>query len=243
MDEDTAKLKDLLDTTHHVVAVTGAGISLSAGGITFDQSSPEAMKRMMILGSEDGLRNQPEEYYAALDEAFLHSMFTGEPSLAHKALARLEEEGILDGIITTNVDCMHTIAGSKNVQEIQGSMQVNRCVDCGKHYDDYTIWQHGKVPECTECGGKIWPFPFYSHVGLDQAAVRKARMLVMRAKLILVIGANGAYATAYWQQRNRRAAVVQINPGNTGFDRTADINIRRGADEVFADVMSEDLET
>ncbi|MCD7743810.1 MAG: hypothetical protein LUI13_00710 [Lachnospiraceae bacterium] len=52
-------------------------------------------------------------------------MFANEPSYAHKALRSLEINGLLQGIITTNVDCMHTIAGLENVAEIQGSLQIN----------------------------------------------------------------------------------------------------------------------
>ncbi len=238
--EQIEQLKDIIKKSRHAVAITGAGISFSSGGMSFDDTNPEGMRRMMILGSEEGLRNQPEEYYAALDEAFLHSMFAVGPSPAHLALARLEEQGTLAGIITTNVDCLHTMAGSKNVLEIQGSLQVNQCVDCGAQYNDYTIWQQGKVPECPACGGKIWPFPFYTNVGLDQAAVRKARLLIGRADLILIIGANGAYLTSYWSFRRKRAVVVQINPGSTWFDRFADLNLRMGADEALVWILDED---
>ncbi|MCD8378943.1 MAG: hypothetical protein LUC95_01150 [Lachnospiraceae bacterium] len=51
----------------------------------------------------------------------IETMFSCQPSFAHYALEDLEKEGKLTGIVTTNVDCMHTIAGSENVAEIQGS--------------------------------------------------------------------------------------------------------------------------
>ncbi len=237
MDEQTEKLKEYFDKSTSAIAITGAGISFSAGGLNFDHTDPEGMQDMMILGSEDALRNEPDRYYAMLDKAFLHSMFAIGPSPAHRILAQLESEGKLRGIITTNVDCLHTMAGSSNVLEIQGSLQVNKCMDCGRHYDDYMIWSHGKVPECPACGGKIWTFPFYSHIGLNDPVVKQARKLISKADLILIIGANGSYGNAYWPFRNRRAAIVQINPGSTGFDRAADLNIRRDADSVLSELM------
>ncbi len=236
MDSQTEQLKEYIDNSPHTVAITGAGISFASGGLSFDHSSPESMQEMMILASAEALKNDPERYYRVLDQAFLHSMFAIGPNVAHKTLARLEAVGKLDGIITTNVDCLHTMAGSKNVAEIQGSFQVNRCTSCGKHYDDYRIWSHGTVPECPECGAKIWTFPFYSNIGLYKEKVKEARKLISKAKLILIIGANGSYGGAYWPYRNRRAKIVQINPGSTGFDRAADLNIRRGSDEVFAEL-------
>ncbi len=237
MDKQIETLKEYVDASSSAVAITGAGISFSAGGLSFDHTDPAGMQELMILGSEEALRKEPERYYAALDKAFLHSMLVIGPSPAHRALAQLESEGKLRGIITTNVDCLHTIAGSNNVLEIQGSLQVNKCVDCGKHYDDYMIWSHGTVPECPECGGKIWTFPFYSGIGLNDPVVKQARRLISKADLILIIGANGNYGNAYWPFRNRRAKIVQINPGSTGFDRAADLNIRRDADSVFCELM------
>ncbi len=236
MDEQIKTLKQYIDESNHIVAITGAGISFSAGGLSFDDTDRAGMQSMMILGSEDGLRNHPDEYYAALEKAFLHSMFEIGPSPAHYALARLEREGKLAGIITTNVDCMHTMAGSENVLEIQGSLQLNRCVDCWEEYNDYNIWRDGKVPECTKCGGKIWSFPFYSGISLDDPVVREARRLINEADLILIIGSNGPYANSYWRFRNHKAKIVQINPGSTSFDRAADLNIRDSADHVFEEL-------
>ncbi len=240
MEEEIEKLKTYIEESRNTAAITGAGISVSSGGLTFDVSNAEAMEEMTAIGSEDVLRNDPERYYRVLDQSFLHSMFVCGPDTAHRALARLEEEGKLKGIITTNVDCLHTIAGSKNVAEIQGSLQVNQCCDCGSRYDDYRIWSHGKVPECTKCGGKIWAFPFYSHVGLNNREVRHAQEMIAEAELILIIGSNGAYSGSYWPSRNRKAKIVQINPGRTYFDRMADLNIRRGADEVFSALFREE---
>ncbi len=237
MESQIEKLQNYLDESKCTVAVTGAGISVSSGGMTFSASSEGAMQELMAVGSEDVLRKDPDHYYRALDQSFLHSMFDIGPDKAHKGLARLEEEGKLEGIITTNVDCLHTIAGSKHVAEIQGSLQVNRCVDCGRHYDDYHIWEQGKVPECTACGGKIWAFPFYSHVGLYEKGVEDACDMISKAELIILIGTNGSYSGAYWSDRRRDAKIVQINPGRTYFDREADLNIRKGADAVFSELL------
>ncbi len=197
----------------------------------------ENIEELMPLASEDVLRNDSEKYYKLLDHAFLHSMFNNEPSAAHKALRSLEIDGRLQGIITTNVDCMHTMAGSKNVAEIQGSLQVNRCTKCGKHFDDYEIWNHGTVPRCDECGDVIWTFPFYSHVGLHDENLQKAREWISKADLILIIGANGSYGNAYFNYRKRNAKIIQINPGRTNFDHIASLNIHAGADEVMKQVI------
>ncbi len=51
--------------------------------------------------------------------------------------------------------------------------------------------------------------------------------------MILVIGTQGNYGGVYWNHRNKNTVIVQINPGHTGFDTVADLNIREPSDEVF----------
>lgn len=58
-----------------------------------------------------------------------------EPNKAHKALAKLEEDGRLTGIVTQNIDGLHQKAGNKKVYELHGSVMRNNCMDCGEYYD------------------------------------------------------------------------------------------------------------
>ncbi len=230
MDEKTEKLYHALEDSSYTVAITGAGISLSAGGVTFSQMMPH-------MGPALFGKHNPDRMYKALYNTFLKAGFEHGPTVAHKALAKLEEMGKLQGIITTNEDCIHSMAGSKHVAELEGSYQVNTCEDCGYQNFDYHIWNEGHMPTCPKCGGIMLPYDLYSHVSLWEPAVRDAQAWISRAELILVIGTNGYYGSAYWDYRRRDARIIQINPGKTEFDRVADLNIRRDADDVFAELM------
>jgi NAD-dependent SIR2 family protein deacetylase len=53
------------------------------------------------------------------------------PNAAHLALARLEAGGLIEGIITQNVDGLHQAAGSRRVVELHGSLAAVRCLGCG----------------------------------------------------------------------------------------------------------------
>ncbi|MCD8049239.1 MAG: NAD-dependent protein deacetylase [Clostridia bacterium] len=219
------KFADYIEKSRAGVAITGAGISVGGGGMTYRQ--------MSLSNRRAGVSPRYGDSYKSFLPTYLDNMFSYQPSLAHYALADLEAEGKLIGIITTNVDCMHTIAGSENVAEIQGSLQVNCCAKCGRHYDGYEIWRQDELPRCEACGGEILPWPLYSHIGLWEEDVRKAQSLISRADLIIVIGTNGFYGSAYWHCRKDDAVIVQINPGHTGFDSVADLNIREESDDVF----------
>ncbi len=219
------QLSDYIERSSNIVAITGAGISVAGVGMTNWQRA--------LSNRRAGASPRAGDSYSSFLPTYLDNMFSYKPSFAHYALADMEKEGKLLGIITTNVDCMHTIAGSKNVAEIQGSLQVNCCNECGRHYDSYEIWNQDGLTKSEACGGDIHPWTLYSHHGLREEDDRKARGLMAKADLLLVIGTQGNYGGAYWDYRKRDAVIVQINPGHTGFDRAAVLNIREGSDEVF----------
>ncbi len=105
------QLADYIDQSHSMVAITGAGISLAGGGITYSQLAHTVHPG--DFESDDFLRS------------YVKAMHSYKPSFSHYALRDLEAAGKLTGIITTNEDCMHTMAGSENVAEIQGGFQIN----------------------------------------------------------------------------------------------------------------------
>ncbi len=229
---DEKKIEELysaLEQSDFTVAITGAGISIAAGGVTYSG---------MRGSSGGGFRSgNPEQMYQSFYNTFLRSMFEHGPTKAHKALAALEAEGKMQGIITTNVDCLHTMAGSKNVAEIQGSFQVNVCTSCGRTTYGYEIWNEGKMPSCPYCGGMLLPYNIYSHAGLLEPELEKAQNWMRKADLILVIGATGCYTHMYWNYKKRNSTVIQINPGRTWFDQVAWLNIQEGSDPAFEELM------
>ena len=223
LDDQIKELASYIRQSHKIVATTGAGISVGGGGVTYGQ----------MRFSTRTARHGTGEGYASFLPSYLETMFSYDPSYSHHALKELEDEGRMLGIITTNVDCMHTIAGSKNVAEIQGSLQVNACEKCGKHYDGCEIWKKDDLPICEKCGGQILPWPLYSHIGIWNKGAEDARRWISQADLILCIGTRGNYGDVYWYYRNKKAPVIQINPGRTYFDSEAVLNIREECDTVF----------
>ncbi len=148
MNHQIEQLYDELEKSSFTVAITGAGISIAAGGVTF--------AGMFSKGGRPGwISSDPDQIYWSYYDTFLRPTFEHGPTKAHLALAELEKAGELQGIITTNGDCIHTVAGSKNVAEIQGSFQVNVCTGCGQWNYDYNIWNKGKMPTCPNCGEMI----------------------------------------------------------------------------------------
>ncbi len=227
--EQIQELYDALEESNFTVAITGAGISMSAGGCSYTG--------MLSRGGFGMMSKDPEKMYKSIYNVFLKPTFEHGPTVAHKALAQLEEMGKLQGIITTNEDCIHTVAGSKNVAELEGSCQVNTCKDCGYRNFDYEIWNQGHMPRCPECGGVMLPYDIYSHISLWEPAVEDAQKWMSQADLILIIGTSGYFGSVYWSYRKPDSRIIQINPKRTSFDDIAYLNIHEKADTVFEALM------
>ncbi len=229
-EKDIEYLKDALEESKFTVVITGAGISIAAGGVTYAGMASRNRGRSMLSGN-------PDDMYAGFYATFLSSMFEHGPTYSHEALAILEQHNKIQGIITTNVDCLHTMAGSQNVAEIQGSFQVNVCSNCGKRTYGYDIWREGRMPLCEYCGHMLLPYNMYSHAGILDEELRKAQRWMSQAELVIIIGATGCYTHLYWNYMRRHTKIIQINPSRTYFDSVADLNIREESDPVFEKLM------
>ena len=232
MDEQIRQLQQMLDESHFTLVITGAGISVASGIPSMHGLN---LAETLQFASTSVLKAMPEHYYKVARHSFLDAMFGNGPCLSHKKLAELERNGKIQGIITTNLDNLHSLAGSKNVAEIQGSFAVNTCLKCGKQNYDVNIWNQGKAPRC-ECGGLYACWPVYAHVGLYNDDVPKAQEWARKAKLVIVVGAIGNYGGVYWNHISSSARIVQINPSHTRFDSYSILNIRKKSDEVFAEL-------
>lgn len=231
MQEQILRLQNYINGSSYTVAITGAGISMSAGIMDFSHMN---FPLVLQMSSSAVLKSAPNHYYNTARKAFLDAMFENGPSIAHRKLAEYERRGLLQGVITTNIDCLHTLAGSKNVAEIQGSFGFNKCLKCGQDYNDVMIWNQGRAPLCEKCGGVIGAFPVYKHIGLLEDEVRRARSFVAQAELVIIIGARGSYGGVYYPYIRPDAKIVQINPKTTQFDDVAVLNIQKEADVIFS---------
>lgn len=233
MDEEILELQKLIDESKFTVVSTGAGISLASGLPSFRGLMKISTWQIM---SQKLLKKAPERYYRAVRKHFLNPVFANGPTLTHKKLAELEEKGKIHGIVTTNLDGLHTLAGSKNVAEIQGGFGINKCLSCGKEYNDIKIWDQGKAPRC-ECGGLICPYPAYGYIKLSKNDIVRAREMCGKAELLILIGTQGSFRMAYWDHFCDDIKIVQINPAKTQFDKMAALNIKRKCDDVFKEIQ------
>lgn len=112
-----------------VAALTGAGISTDSGIPDYrGPDSPPA--NPMTIRQFTSSRDYRRRYWARNHVGWRH-MATTIPNAGHRALAALEHAGVVTGVITQNVDLLHTKAGSRRVINLHGSYARVVCLNCG----------------------------------------------------------------------------------------------------------------
>lgn len=215
------KAAKLIRESNQLYTITGAGISTVVG-------IPDLahLPRGRNLSSEFALEADPQRFYQDFHQVFIDPIFNYGPSRAHQILAKWETAGLLKGIITTNVDYLHELAGSRQVADVWRNLNINYCLKCGRTYDINVL--KASVPQCPECGGLISPDPVYHNIATDDDAVRRANAWMDQADLVITIGTNGYYPNT------GTAKIIDINPVNDGFTSEATLQLRTTADNGLA---------
>lgn len=117
-----------------IVVLAGAGCSTESG--IPDYRGPEGIRRArQPMQYQEFIRSEAARVrYWARSTIGWPRFAAARPNAAHLALARLEEEGVIRGVITQNVDGLHQAAGSRRVVELHGSLAVVRCLQCGASF-------------------------------------------------------------------------------------------------------------
>ena len=111
-----------------LVALTGAGLSTDSG--IPDYRGPGAPRRTPMTYQELLSGPAAQRRYWARSHVGWARMARAEPNAGHRALAELERAGVLRGLITQNVDGLHTAAGSRAVIDLHGRIADVVCVGC-----------------------------------------------------------------------------------------------------------------
>ena len=134
LDEVTAcaespELIDLLADRRFAV-LTGAGMSTDSGIPDYrGPDSPPSNPMTIRQFTSDPVFRQ--RYWARNHVGWRH-MDDTQPNAGHRAVAALERNGVVNGVITQNVDLLHTKAGSRDVINLHGTYAQVICLNCGQ---------------------------------------------------------------------------------------------------------------
>ena len=193
---DLATLAELVRTAGSVVALTGAGVSVPSGIPDFRSPGTGLWEKVdpMEVAHIDAFRRDPVRFWRFYGERFA-TLAAKLPNGAHRVLARMEERGILDGVITQNVDMLHRKAGTSELIELHGSIASASCPSCGASItlDEARVRLANDpqgVPRCAECGEPMKPDVVLFGELLPERAIARARELCEGADVLLCIGSS-----------------------------------------------------
>lgn len=239
--EKINNLAGLIKQSAHTLALTGAGISTESGIPDFRSPGTGLWTKFdpIKVATVSALKRDPAAFYEINLERW--TRFTGvEPNAAHYALARLEKEGLLNGVITQNIDGLHSKAGTKQLWEVHGHLRTCRCMDCAQRYPlDFLVNQFNEginPPLCQKCGGvlRLDVVLFEDPLGEDFSGAVHA---MDKCRLLIVIGSSlTVYPVAALPERAGQLAI--INKESTPWDDRASVVINEQAGRVLTDVLA-----
>jgi NAD-dependent deacetylase len=217
------KAAELIKKSEKTVAFTGAGISVESGIPTFRGENGLWSKYDPEILDIDYFLKNPERSWKKIKEIFYDYMQNVKPNKAHYFLAELENEGLLQAVITQNIDNLHQEAGSKNVIEFHGTAKSLICMNCFKSFDINEIDLNDLPPVCPKCWGLLKPNFVFFKEPIPKKAMEESLNLAQSCDLMLVIGTTGEIQPASQipiLAKENGAKIIEINIEKSNYTDT-----------------------
>jgi NAD-dependent SIR2 family protein deacetylase len=210
-----------------VAILSGAGLSTDSG--IPDYRGPSGLARRatpMTFQAFTGTAAARRRYWARSHLGW-RMIAAARPNAGHRAVVQLQHAGVLSGIVTQNVDGLHTAAGAQDVVELHGNLDRVVCLDCGTVSPRAELnarlravnraWRarvlavnpDGDVDlpdedldgfrtvDCTVCGGVLKPDVVFFGETVPADRVAACFALVEDARALLVLGSSLTVMSGY----------------------------------------------
>lgn len=239
---------DIIRNSKKGVVLTGAGISTPSGIPDFrspktglwEQYDPE-------VASQLSFRYNPEEFLMWM-RPLTAKIFCATPNPAHIGLARLQQAGYIQTVITQNIDGLHNTAGSKDVLEVHGSLRTLTCIHCFRQvpaqaYIELFV-ERAEIPRCDDCGSVLKPdlvlfgeqLPAKTWLKAEQAS-RDCDLMIVAGSSLEVLPVAGLPMRAI----ERGAHLIIINHSQTYLDVRADVIFHEDVVDIIPWIVQEIL--
>lgn len=240
MEECFTRAAQALVRRGNAIAVTGAGASVdsgipdfrSAGGV-WSRYAPEDYATLEAFESDP---DRVWELWYELGE----TLASAQPNAGHYALAELEAMGLLQAVITQNIDNLHTAAGSASVIEYHGNAHWIRCPACSRRRAFSLDQRMGGAPRC-ECGSAMKPDVVLFGEIIPGLALYQAEAAATQCGVLIVVGTS---ATVYpaaqlpFTAKTHGAFVIECNVERTEFTHgISDVFLRGPAAQTLPELV------
>lgn len=251
----TAALAEFVERHPRLFVLTGAGCSTASGIPDYRDADGEWRRGRPVLFQDFIANEHARRRYWARSLVGWRRMRGAQPNDAHRALARLEAAGRVAQLVTQNVDGLHQAAGSGDVIDLHGRIDVVRCLGCERRVPralvqdelvrrnpafadldaleapdgdanlDGVDFATFEVPACASCGGLLKPDVVFFGESVPAERVRRAMAGIASADAMLVVGSSLMVYSGY------RFAVAMAQAGKP----IAAVNLgRTRADDLLA---------
>jgi NAD-dependent deacetylase len=236
----------MIQDARHALAFTGAGISTPSGIPDFRNPDSGIWNQVdpLKVASIGGFRQNPDAFFQWI-QPLARVIQRALPNPAHIALAQMELRGLLKGVITQNIDMLHTRAGSRILYELHGHLREATCIRCFNVYPAQPIIHRflddGLVPRCPACDGVLKPNIILYGEQLPMKDFMGAKNAARQSDLMLIVGSSLAVAPASdipMLALKNQARLIVINFEPTFVDPLADVVIHANAADILPQIMS-----
>lgn len=260
-------LAEFIDRHPKLFVLTGAGCSTDSGIADYRDADGEWRRGRPIMLQEFLANERARRRYWARSLVGWTRMSDARPNGAHRSLASLEAQGRIAQLVTQNVDGLHQAAGSRNVIDLHGRIDVVRCLDCQQRVPraelqvelvrrnptfasldalsapdgdadlDGVRFDAFDVPLCDVCGGRLKPDVVFFGEGVPGDRVRRAMTALEASDAMLVVGSSLMVYSGYRFVAAMADAGKPIAAVNLGRTRADDL-LALKVTEPCADALS-----
>jgi len=250
-ERDFERVRGWITEAGSVAVLTGAGISTDSGipdfrgpkGLWTKNPEAEKMATLQNYVADLEVRKRSWQWRLETEEE------KREPNAGHHALARLEQLGRLETLVTQNVDGLHQAAGShpERIVEIHGTLQEVECLSCAERapmsraLDRVVAGEED--PPCRSCGGILKSATISFGQGLVGRDLERAERAARSCDLLLAIGTTLAVypiAAMVPVAKESGARIVIVNGEATEMDGLADALLRGSISEILPRLIPSD---
>lgn len=238
------RARQLLQQSGYAVALTGAGVSTPSGIPDFRSPGSGMWEQVnpLEVASIYAFRSSPRVFYDWVRPS-VRLIQTARPNPAHRALAEMEQSGVLQSIITQNIDGLHTRAGSRRVIELHGNLRTTTCIECYQVTSGEAVLEHllnqDSVPSCPHCGGVLKPNVILIGEQLPFSELQASHQETQHCDVMLVAGSSLTMEPAARLPelaKEHAAHLILVNLEPTHVDGVADVVVRGDVADVLPEI-------
>lgn len=242
-------LAEFIEAHPKLLVITGAGCSAPSGIPTYRDDTGNWQRTTPIQHRDFVSSEQRRQRYWARSFAGWPAVAEARPNVAHRVLAMLESAGLVDTLVTQNVDGLHQKAGHRNVLDLHGRLDTVICLNCGALSSrasmqarlrsanpfleptvlaltpdgdaevDDASIERLTIPGCQHCNGILKPNVVFYGGMVDRALVERIYATLAQSGGLLVVGSSLMVFSAFRFVRRAAEAGMPIAIVNRGTTR------------------------